>query len=109
MFTPFPGGPRPSHPPRPRPLAEAELAHVRGGAGDLAVSVQTPPLRGTVDLTYAGARASLGASLAVTSGAWSGGLNAGVALGRARLEGSYRTNGQAWEAQVTMRIPLGRR
>lgn len=107
MPTPLQSGPRRPGSATPVPLDPAQAAQVLGAGGDLNLAIQTPPLRGTLDLSYAGERARIGASLGFSADAWMGGLNAGVQLGRARLDGSYRTDGQTWEARVGLRIPLG--
>ena len=90
-----------------RALTEAELEAVRGSGGALGIALQTPPLRGVIDWTYTGNRGAVGGSLVLSGGSWSGGVTAGVKLGRATLEGSFNAGPGAWEVQAKVRIPLG--
>lgn len=88
-------------------LQDEDLARIQGGTGTLGVALKTPPLQGTLDLSYKGDRGYVGGQLKVTGKDWSGGFAGGVKLGKATLEGSVSTNLKNWEAQVSLRIPLG--
>ena len=89
-------------------LDPRDLARITGSGGELGLSIQTPPLRGLIDLTYHGPRGAIAGTLTVTDKDWAGGLRGTVKLGKATLEGSFSTNTKAWEIQARLRIPLGR-
>lgn len=92
-----------------RPLTDDELLQVAGGGGHLGVSFTAPPLHGGVDLAYKGRAGTLTGSLTTDGTTWKGGIGGQVRIGRANLEGTFRSDLKAWEVQATLRIPLGKR
>ena len=90
-------------------LSPEEMDHVHGSGGELGISFQTPPFRATLDVNANGALGAATGSLSVDRfGTLTGGLGVCARVGRASLEGSIRTSGEAWEVRGTLRIPLGR-
>jgi hypothetical protein len=89
-------------------LSDSDLEGIRGTGGELDVSVRTHPFQATLGLAYKTPGTTLVGTLSKGESGLEAGITARTHLGRASLEGSFRTGlDGTWSALASVRIPLG--